>query len=152
MCVIVLLGESAAPIYNSVAYSLKSEPVLEKISEEHDVDNNTLCKNIANIADNEFTYDKDPNSVRVDLSILKNDTYVEVFKNEDREPIFAGTVNKNDHTCFVVNNSLKIVTTKPEAVNVLCCEEDLKLEDASGTGIYQIIINYDTYKHEWNNK
>lgn len=130
-----------------------SKVSLSTITEQKNDNEDTIDFDVATIPDDEFDTHKDPSSVQVIIKkIGSTSAYIELYKNKNDNPIFAKQVTEDSEATIYIKESLKIVTSKPDAFEIYAGGKKLEFTDENNAGVYSCYIEYEEYRKEWTRK
>lgn len=152
LCFIAFLFATAFIPYTVIDLTNLSDSKvsLSTITEQKNENEDTIDFDVATIPDDEFDTHKDPSSVQVIIKkIGSTSAYIELYKNKNDNPIFAKQVTEDSEATLYVKESLKIVTSKPDAFEVYAGGRKLEFTDENNAGVYTCYIEYEDYSKEW---
>lgn len=71
--------------------------------------------------------------------------YMEIYENDSSRPILAREVKPGETNTFKVTGTLKVVTTRPSAVEFYVADELVTATDTRGSGVYSYTVDFNEY-------
>lgn len=93
---------------------------------------------------------EEPKDVEFKYKVKEGQTcYMEIYENHSSRPTLAREVKSGETNTFKVTDTLKVATTKPNAVEFFVGGNPIEVVDVNKTGVYTYTVDFKKYLEEW---
>lgn len=75
--------------------------------------------------------------------------YLEIYENGQSKPTLSKQVKSGETQTYKVTDTLKVITTKPDAVEFKLNDQVVQPQDTNKTGVYSYTVDFKQYLADW---